>query len=37
MATVKMTESVTNTVTNVPALMATLENRVRTQLVSLKD
>ena len=33
----KMTEYVTNTVTNVPAVMASLENRVKPQLVSLTE
>ena len=33
----KMTEYVTNTVINAPALMASLENRVKPQLVSLTE
>ena len=35
MVIAKMTEYVTNTVTNVPAMMDSLENRVKLQLVSL--
>ena len=35
MVIAKMTEYVTNTVPNVPALMATLEKSVKPQLVSL--
>ena len=37
MVIAKMTEHVTNTVTNAPALMALLEKRVKPELVSLTE